>query len=170
MDPESRPAIRDALSLLHSALAGLNLVPYCIEVYVRGHLEPLPLAILEAPPEKTPSPLRAWRPTPFQTAILIALAGKAMRSDPLGKKVGSRRNLYKHPGGLLELRQRGLLRLDRDYGYYRPDAPPPELSGDEAPVPGQSDVNMGPDEPDGPGGKDAGKDAATDAAGEPGGE
>lgn len=66
-------------------------------------------------------------PSEFQAAILAALEGKALRSDPLGDVVDDRRRLFRHPGGLKELQERGLVCRHSRLGYYRPDAPPEAL-------------------------------------------
>ena len=66
-------------------------------------------------------------PTPFQQAILDALEGKAMRTDALGAAVGDRSRLFR-PGGLKELRERGLVDHHERRGFYRPDSPPEELA------------------------------------------
>ena len=69
-----------------------------------------------------------WVPTPFQTAILNALEGKALKTDALGNATGDRRRLFK-PGGIKELKTLAKVRHHRRLGYYRPDAPPPALCG-----------------------------------------
>lgn len=71
-----------------------------------------------------PSP---FVPTPFQAGILEALDGVAMRTDALAAKIGDRRRLFRHPGGLKELQENGLVDKHDRLGYYRPDAPPAEL-------------------------------------------
>lgn len=69
-------------------------------------------------------------PDPFQTAILTALEGKALRTDALASVVGDRSRLFRKPtGGIPELRKEGLVDHHSRLGYYRPDAPPPELAG-----------------------------------------
>jgi hypothetical protein len=64
-------------------------------------------------------------PTPMQKAILKALEGRALKKDPLANEVcaGEGRTLYK-PGGIRELRGRGLVAHKDGVGFYRPDAPP----------------------------------------------
>ena len=57
-----------------------------------------------AAPRLPPTP---FVPTPFQKGILQALHGQALRTDDLGRKVGSRRKLFSHLGGLGELRENG---------------------------------------------------------------
>jgi hypothetical protein len=71
-----------------------------------------------------------WVPTAFQAAILDALEGRALRADALGAEVGDRSRLYRHPGGIRELRDRGLVMHHPRRGYYRPDAPPEEMRGE----------------------------------------
>jgi hypothetical protein len=71
----------------------------------------------------------AFVPNALQQGILDALEGKALRTDALGAKVGDKRRLY-HAGGIKELRDRGLVELHPRLGYWRPDAPPPELAGE----------------------------------------
>ncbi len=66
-------------------------------------------------------------PNAFQTAILEALDGKALRTDPLGAAVGDRGRLFKKPGGIQELKDNGLVDNHPRVGYYRPDSPPPDL-------------------------------------------
>jgi len=65
--------------------------------------------------------------TPFQRGILDALAHKALRTDDLAGEVGDRRRLFKN-GGIKELMEQGLVAHHKRLGYYRPDAPPPELA------------------------------------------
>jgi hypothetical protein len=65
-------------------------------------------------------------PSIFQESILEALEGKGLRTDALGAAVGDRSRLYK-PGGLKELQAQGWVSHHPRVGYYRKDAPPPEL-------------------------------------------
>jgi hypothetical protein len=76
------------------------------------------------PPPPTMPPTR-FVPTPFQKGILHALDGQALRTSDLAHKVGNRRKLFVHPGGLRELQAQGLVAHHHRLGYYRPDAPPP---------------------------------------------
>jgi hypothetical protein len=66
-------------------------------------------------------------PTPFQMRILGALKHKFRTADQLQER------LYYDRGGrgLQELKKEGLVANDRSQGrgYYRPDAPPPEIAG-----------------------------------------
>jgi hypothetical protein len=67
-------------------------------------------------------------PTPTQQDILAALDGRALRTDALAHRADcNRRSLFHDPGGLPELQRRGLVAHHRRIGFYRPDAPPPEL-------------------------------------------
>lgn len=68
-------------------------------------------------------------PNPTQEAILTALQGKGLRTDALASKCDcNRRSLFKDPGGIPELQEEGLVAHHPRVGYYRPDAPPPNLS------------------------------------------
>jgi hypothetical protein len=50
-----------------------------------------------------------------------------LKSRPLAKQLNiDQPKLYK-PGGIKELRELGKVKLHRRLGYYRPNAPPPEL-------------------------------------------
>ena len=80
-----------------------------------------------SPPCDEPEEEPPFVPTPFQKGILEALDGKALRTDALGAAVGDRRRLFKD-GGLKELRDRGLVLRHARLGFYRPDAPPPQLT------------------------------------------
>jgi hypothetical protein len=86
----------------------------------------LPVTLPREPAEED----QPFAPTDFQEAILEALEGKALRTDALAAKVGDRRRLFRHPGGIKELIEQGLVKHHDRLGYYRPDAPPPELEGD----------------------------------------
>ncbi len=62
--------------------------------------------------------------TPLQANILEALAGRALKVDLLAGACNvDASRLYK-PGGLKELSAAGRVKLKRQLGYYRPDAPP----------------------------------------------
>ena len=68
-------------------------------------------------------------PNSLQQAVLDALDGKGLRTDALLNKIdSSRRQLFKVPGGLPELQEEGLVDHHRRVGFYRPDAPPPEVT------------------------------------------
>jgi len=69
-------------------------------------------------------------PTPIQSAILEALNGKALKVEALVDAIGYEpQRLYKpgkdKPGGIHELKARGLVVHKHGVGYFRPDAPPP---------------------------------------------
>jgi hypothetical protein len=72
-------------------------------------------------------------PTPFQQGILEALEGKALRTDALGAAVGDRSRLFRRHARtgqtpLQELQALGLVSHHSRLGYFRPDAPPPQLA------------------------------------------
>jgi hypothetical protein len=70
-----------------------------------------------------------FEPNALQADVLCALEGKALRTDALAREIGcDRTQLFRKPGGVQELREHGLLDNDPGHGYYRPDAPPAELS------------------------------------------
>jgi hypothetical protein len=68
-----------------------------------------------------------WIPTATQQTILDALEGRGLRTDDLAHAVGSRSQLYRRPGGLPELQDRGIVKHHPKVGFYRPDAPPEVL-------------------------------------------
>lgn len=82
----------------------------------------------DAPTEPEP-----FVPNEFQRQILEALDGKALRTDALAGAVGNRRRLFKHPGGISELIEEGLVANHPRCGYYRPDRAPPEIFQDVSP-------------------------------------
>jgi hypothetical protein len=96
-----------------------------VDVLPEGHWQPA------ASPAARPAARNRFVPTPFQKGILQALDGQARRTDDLAHKVGSRRKLFIHPGGLRELQDQGLVGHHKRLGYYRPDAPPSELKETE---------------------------------------
>ncbi len=63
-------------------------------------------------------------PNGVQQTILEALDGTALRSPALKQLPGLEGRVFKKPGGIQELQERGLVNWDRSIGYYRPDAPP----------------------------------------------
>jgi len=82
---------------------------------------------------------RATEPEPFvltglQTGILTKLNGKAMKARALAKALDINQPKLYEPKGmkgkLKELMQLGKVKKHSRMGYYRPDAPPPELGGD----------------------------------------
>ncbi len=84
-----------------------------------------------APPTEPPPAPPDFVPTAFQEAVLAALEGRALRNDALAREVGERSRLFRHPGGLRELRERGWVAHHPRMGFYRPDAPPEQLRTDE---------------------------------------
>lgn len=76
--------------------------------------------------EGTTPPNEAFIPTNLQAAILKALTNRNLTKQPLALEVccGEGSRLYK-PGGIKELKERGMVKNKRGVGYYRPDAPPP---------------------------------------------
>lgn len=84
-------------------------------------------------PYASPLPPNGLVPTPFQQGILQALNGQALRTDGLAHKVGNRRKLFIHPGGLRELQDHGMIAHHKRLGYYRPDALPPVLRDADRP-------------------------------------
>jgi hypothetical protein len=64
-------------------------------------------------------------PTPVQAAILKVLDGRALRQAELERETGYDRRQLQRETGLGRLRGRGMVRLNRRIGFYRPDAPPP---------------------------------------------
>lgn len=74
-----------------------------------------------------PPPLTTFVPTDFQQALLDHLKGKALRTDALANRLDcSSSRLFKHPGGIPELVEEGLVEHHKRLGYFRPDEPPPE--------------------------------------------
>jgi hypothetical protein len=69
----------------------------------------------------------AFVPNAVQAAVLAALEGKAMKSTALESIVGDKARLFRKPGGLQELREKGLIEHHDRLGYFRPDAPPKEI-------------------------------------------
>jgi hypothetical protein len=66
------------------------------------------------------------RPVPL-LVCLVALDGKALRTDALAAKTGSDRRRLSKPGRLKELQDRGLVARHDRLGFYRPDAMPAAL-------------------------------------------
>ena len=99
-------------------------------------------AMPRAPRTATPAPgpasaaappvLPPFEPNEMQAAILESLAGVAMRTDALADATGYNRcSLFRKPGGVAELQEQGLICHSKAAGYYRPDAPPENLSNFE---------------------------------------
>jgi hypothetical protein len=99
-----------------------------VEFFVEGQQDPVFRLPLPAP-----EPVPRFVPNALQEAILEALDGRALRTDGLAERVDvSRSQLFIKPtGGLHELREHGLIDNHPRLGYYRPSAPPPELSRPE---------------------------------------
>jgi hypothetical protein len=72
--------------------------------------------------------------TPLQHAIHTALKGRALKKDALANEVcgGEGTRLYRK-GGIKEMRDAELVARKDGVGYYRPDAPPPELVAEPKP-------------------------------------
>lgn len=65
-----------------------------------------------------------FTPNDYQCEILMALEGKALRTDALAERTSQNpRRLFK-PGGLKELQDAGLVAHSSRLGYYRKDCPP----------------------------------------------
>lgn len=106
-----------------------GVTPIKVKVYV---VEDGKHVILPCPPANGVSPAaevgsEPFVPTPYQEAILVALEGKALRTDALANVVGDRSRLFRHPGGLRELQAHGLVAHHKRLGFYRPDVPPEAL-------------------------------------------
>jgi hypothetical protein len=73
----------------------------------------------------SPPPEPDFIPTRRQKALLEALEGRALRSDAWAERSKVEKS------GLMrakkELQARGLVKHHKGLGFYRPDAPPPEL-------------------------------------------
>src|SRR5262245_10655037 len=124
--PELAAAIHQFLA---ANLPGRNPRPLIIDLSA-GTDDPVRLTVLPATLAASARPANresAFVPNAFQEGILIALDGKAMRTDALGGAVGDRSRLFRKPmGGLSELREHGLVEHHVRLGFYRPDAPPPD--------------------------------------------
>lgn len=91
----------------------------------------IPLPFVPAAPEENAAIVEQepWGPTALQEDILEALDGRALRAEALAAKVGKDKSQLYKAGGLKELTDRGLVKSHSRAGYYRPDAPPADLSG-----------------------------------------
>jgi hypothetical protein len=69
-----------------------------------------------------------FTPSDYQLRLLTVLEGRALRTDALAQATREDRTKLFRPGGLKELQEAGLVRHVKEYGYYRPDCPPPELA------------------------------------------
>lgn len=82
-------------------------------------------------PDAPPAELKAvYVPSDIGQEILQVLEGKAMRTDALALAVGGDRSRVHKANALPELRAHGLVEHHPRLGFYRPDAPPPELTTD----------------------------------------
>ena len=81
--------------------------------------------VATAQANRAAAPHLPFVPSPFQKSIIDALNGRAMRTDALAAKIGDRRKFFREKK---ELEERGLVAHHQKLGFYRPDAPPPELS------------------------------------------
>ncbi len=135
MAPPARPTdeiLIEAARAHVTRLFGAARVPRVLIIHIEGVPDPITL------PCPLPGPVVAsvangvavepWVPTDAQACILEALAGAALRTDALATKSGvARSQLFRHPGGLKEMQERGLVAHHSRVGYYRPDCPPDEL-------------------------------------------
>lgn len=103
--------------------------PLRIRIYTLEDEQPLQLPVVSARAPRD-DPGDVFVPNAFQTAILEALEGKAMKTGALAAAVHCETpQLFKKPkGGIAELREHDLVRHHERLGYWRPDAPPPQLS------------------------------------------
>jgi hypothetical protein len=137
MSAPSKPTVT-AGDLFHTLAAWLHenypgQIPDRLRIYlVSGRKIDLPVIAAPIPAVVAAAAAEPFIPTPFQEAILEALDGKALRTDALGAKVGDRSRLFRHPGGLKELQEQELVAHHKRLGFYRPDAPPEELSDNDA--------------------------------------
>lgn len=114
---------------------GREAIALCVRLHDATKIS-LPFPCAGPPlPVLAPAPLSASGATatdegfelhPFQEAILEALDGKALSARQLGAAVGDVARLYRRHG-LKELRAQGLVDLRPERGFFRPDAPPPDL-------------------------------------------
>jgi hypothetical protein len=108
-------------------LFGPSAAPRTITLHINGY-DPLTLPVPPEPPAPLAPPEPPFVPNDAQACVLEALAGKALKTTPLSEAAGvNRSQMFRHPGGLQELRDRGLVDLHPRAGYFRPDAPPDEL-------------------------------------------
>lgn len=136
----SNPDITDVLSVVRAYILSRlpGEVPEELVVKLasgRRFTSPVPAPGVELPQRRSElgsgrEPAEPFIPTPYQQAILEALEGKALRTDGLANLVGDRSRLFRHPGGLKELQEQGLVAHHKRLGFYRPDVPPEELAGE----------------------------------------
>lgn len=134
--PELASAVRQFLA---ENLPGRTPKRVCIFTFEDAEPLSVPVqACAPAPPQAatpaTPTAATAataaniFVPDTYQLAILEALDGKALRTAKLASATGGdERRLFRHPGGLRELREHGLIESHPRLGYYRPDSLPPQL-------------------------------------------
>jgi hypothetical protein len=102
--------------------------PDSIEIRLKGRPCPVTLPVPPAPPAAPPPAPPPFVPTDAQACLLEALEGRALKTTPLSEASGiNRSQMFRHPGGLRELQDRGLVVNHPRLGFYRPDAPPEEI-------------------------------------------
>jgi hypothetical protein len=105
-----------------------HLIPAKVCLHIHGLAEPVCFPLTGRPTGAAPCS-DEFEPNEMQDSILEALEHKALTTDALAAAAGyDRRKLFKKPGGLAQLQDHGLVKNTPGRGYYRPDAPPPELS------------------------------------------
>ncbi len=134
------PSIPEALAQLRLALAAQapGFLPTALTIHgvCGGAQQKMKLPFLDAPaapaaaPTVTAASADVFIPSAFQEAILGALEGKALRTDALASAIGGdcRSRIFRKPGGIQELIDQDYVRNHPRRGYYRVDAPPPELA------------------------------------------
>jgi hypothetical protein len=115
-------------------LYGPGKSPRVITIHVEGVPDALSLPVPPCPPYTFQQPPEAlpgrepFVPSEVQADVLEALEGKALKTAALAKAAGvSERDLFRHPGGLKELRDLGMVEHHSRAGYYRPECPPDGL-------------------------------------------
>jgi hypothetical protein len=96
-----------------------------LRLIVRQHRELLEYV------ESTLPPIDAsvFIPSPLQEAILAALNGKGLRAEALALRCDvNKSQLYNVKGAIPELQEEGLIAHHPRVGYYRLDAPPPNVA------------------------------------------
>jgi len=123
-------AIFDAVRAHARRLYGPAARPLRVAYWMEGISDPVSLPLVSwSPPPAIAQPVEPFVPNALQGGILDALEFRALRTDALLSVVAADRSrLYKRPGGIHELREHGFVGLHPRLGYYRPDAPPPELA------------------------------------------
>jgi hypothetical protein len=106
-----------------------GLAPEVVRIGLRGEHGEITLPVPAVSKVDERGKLSPFVPNAVQEAILEHLEGRAMRTDALASAIKiDRRDLFRKPGGIEELRELGMLALHPRLGHYRPDFPPPELS------------------------------------------